>query len=72
MNHLRNKHHINVHGDNPAEPIEAFGQLVDEHAVPQQVVNNFLACGYNEPTPIQRQAIPIMATVSIHRTCKTY
>lgn len=61
-----------MHGDNPADPIETFGQLVGDHAVPQQIVNNLLACGYNEPTPIQRQAIPITASVSIRRTYKTH
>lgn len=67
VNHLRNTHHIIVHGDNPPDPIESFEQLTQEHAVPQQVVNNLIACGYKEPTPIQRQAITMMANVSSSR-----
>lgn len=65
VNHIRNKHHINVHGANPPDPIETFGQLVNEYSIPQQIVNNLITCGYKEPTPIQMQAIPIMSSVSI-------
>lgn len=61
---MRNIHHINVHGDNPPDPIETFDQLVQNNAVPQQIITNLNACGYKEPTPIQRQAIPMMANVS--------
>lgn len=64
VNHIRNIHHINVHGANPPDPIETFGQLVNEYGIPQQIVNNLSSCGYKEPTPIQMQAIPIMSSVS--------
>lgn len=65
MNQIRNKHHINVHGSNPPDPIETFPQLVNDYSIPQQIVDNLIACGYKEPTPIQMQAIPIMASVSL-------
>lgn len=66
MNHIRNKHHINVHGPNASDPIETFHQLVNDYAIPQQIVNNLISCGYEEPTPIQMQAIPIMCSVSVY------
>lgn len=65
INHIRNIHHINVHGPNTPNPIETFEQLVNDCAIPQQIVNNLISCGYKEPTPIQMQAIPIMCSVSI-------
>lgn len=65
MNHIRNKHHINVHGSNPPDPIETFDQLVNDYVISQKIVNNLMTCGYKEPTPIQMQAIPIMCSVSI-------
>lgn len=64
VNHIRNKHCINVHGKQPPDPIENFDQLLTEYGVPQQIVNNLISCGYQSPTPIQMQAIPIMASVS--------
>lgn len=63
VNHLRNLHHINVHGSSPPDPIETFDELVNACSIPQQIVSNLVVCGYNEPTPIQMQAIPIMAAV---------
>lgn len=64
MNHLRKIHRINVHGSSPPDPFETFDELVNNCSFPQQIVTNLIACGYNEPTPIQMQAIPIMAAVS--------
>lgn len=66
MNHIRNKHHINVHGTNPPDPIENFSQLCSDYAISQAIVDNLIACGYKEPTPIQMQAVPIMASVSVN------
>lgn len=54
-----------MHGSNPADPVESFEQLVNECAIPQQIVNNLISFGFKEPTPIQMQAIPIMSSVSI-------
>lgn len=69
MNHIRNEHHINVHGSNPPDPIETFDQLVNDCGISQKIVNNLITCGYKEPTPIQMQAIPIMCSVSIRNRC---
>lgn len=65
INHIRNIHHINVHGPNVSDPIETIDQLVNDCAIPQQIVNNLISCDYKEPTPIQMQAIPIMCSVSV-------
>lgn len=65
VNHIRNKHHINVHGASPPDLIETFDQLINDCGIPQQIVNNLISCGYKEPTPIQMQAIPIMTSVSL-------
>ena len=46
-------------------PIETFEQLIVENQVPEQVVKNLAACGYETPTPIQMQAIPILLKVSL-------
>ncbi|XP_031628090.1 probable ATP-dependent RNA helicase DDX52 [Contarinia nasturtii] len=62
VNHIRNKYHINVHGTNPADPVETFDELINDCAIPRQIVNNLISCGYKEPTPIQMQAIPIMSS----------
>lgn len=67
VNHIRNVHHINVHGSHPEDPIETFDEMVSTCAIPQQIVNNITASGYDKPTPIQMQAIPILAAVSSSR-----
>lgn len=63
VNELRNKNHVNVSGHNVPALVETFQELVDEHDIPQQIVDNLHGCGYTTPTPVQMQAIPIMAKV---------
>lgn len=63
MNHIRNKHHINVTGDHVPRLIENFTQLRAEFNVSQRIVENLIDCGYSSPTPIQMQAIPAMLKV---------
>lgn len=60
INHIRNKHHINVVEANPPDPVETFGQLQSEYQISNQLIDNLIGCGYNSPTAIQMQAIPIM------------
>lgn len=64
VNHVRNVNHIIVHGPQPEDPVETFDEMVSQCAVPQLIANNLIATGYDKPTPIQMQAIPIMAAVS--------
>lgn len=64
VNELRNKHHINVTGHGVPALAENFDDLVKDYEIPQQIVDNLAGCGYATPTPVQMQAIPIMAKVS--------
>ena len=63
INELRNKHHINVTGSDIPALVETFEELVNDYEIPQQVVDNLSGCGYTTPTPVQMQAIPLMAKV---------
>lgn len=63
MNHLRNKHHINVTGDHLPRLIENFAELRTDFNVSQRMIENIVECGYTSPTPIQMQAIPAMLKV---------
>lgn len=64
INHIRNVNHIIVHGPHPEDPVETFDEMVSQCAVPQLIANNLITGGYDKLTPIQMQAIPIMAAVS--------
>lgn len=41
-------------------PVASFKDL----SVAEDLLENIVNCGYNDPTPIQMQAIPIMLEVS--------
>lgn len=45
--------------------VDSFQGFVDDYDIPQQVVTNLNDCGYTHPTPVQMQAIPIMAKVGL-------
>ncbi|XP_060079542.1 probable ATP-dependent RNA helicase DDX52 [Ylistrum balloti] len=60
LNHVKNKHRIHTHGTDVPRVLETFDNLVDEYNVHPQLVQNIKAAGYDLPTPIQMQAIPIM------------
>ncbi|OXU30946.1 hypothetical protein TSAR_002784 [Trichomalopsis sarcophagae] len=60
INQYRNKHHISVTGSHVPEPIESFEQLSTEFKIGSDILQNMKTCGYNQPTPIQMQAIPVM------------
>lgn len=62
INHYRNINHINVVGRHVPEPIRQFSDL----KIGKDLLDNVITCGYEEPTPIQKQAIPIMMSVSIN------
>ncbi|CAH1394757.1 unnamed protein product [Nezara viridula] len=59
VSRFRNDHSIAVKGIDVPPPIRSFHEL-DSFEVSQQIISNVIACGYNEPTPIQMQAIPAM------------
>ncbi|KAL8055398.1 hypothetical protein ABFS82_04G052700 [Erythranthe guttata] len=51
---LRAKLEISVQGDNVPEPVLSFGSC----NLPQKLLQNLEAAGYEMPTPVQMQAIP--------------
>ncbi|XP_077298707.1 DExD-box helicase 52 [Arctopsyche grandis] len=57
---LRSEYGIRVNDQNVVEPIQNFQSLVEEYNVSQALVDNLIQCGYTEPTPVQRQAMPAM------------
>ncbi|XP_067394188.1 probable ATP-dependent RNA helicase DDX52 isoform X1 [Emydura macquarii macquarii] len=60
INHFRNKHKINVQGTDLPEPIATFEQLQAEYKIQPKIMQNIQAAGFQAPTPIQMQAIPVM------------
>ena len=55
---FREDYNISVKGGNPAFPIRYWR----ESSIPEEILNIIDKIGYKEPTPIQRQAIPIGLT----------
>ncbi|XP_033027758.1 probable ATP-dependent RNA helicase DDX52 isoform X1 [Lacerta agilis] len=60
VNHFRNKHKIYIQGTDLPEPIATFEQLAKEYSVHPKIMQNIEAAGFQTPTPIQMQAIPVM------------
>ncbi|XP_069116361.1 probable ATP-dependent RNA helicase DDX52 isoform X1 [Argopecten irradians] len=60
LNHVKNKHRIHTHGTDVPRLLETFDQLTHEYNVHPQLVQNIRSAGYDLPTPIQMQAIPVM------------
>ncbi|XP_066581427.1 probable ATP-dependent RNA helicase DDX52 [Prorops nasuta] len=60
INQYRNENRISVTGSHVPKPLKTFEELLTEFNLPKHLVNNIINCGYKEPTPIQKQAIPVM------------
>ncbi|NWQ82771.1 DDX52 helicase, partial [Columbina picui] len=60
INRFRNKHRINVQGTDLPDPIATFDQLQKEYKIHPKIMENIQAAGFQVPTPIQMQAIPVM------------
>ncbi|KAM4844334.1 putative ATP-dependent RNA helicase DDX52 [Thomomys bottae] len=60
VNFLRNKHKIHVQGTDLPDPITTFQQLDQEYKISSRLLQNILDSGFQMPTPIQMQAIPVM------------
>nr|XP_034832181.1 probable ATP-dependent RNA helicase DDX52 [Maniola hyperantus] len=58
QNHFRNLHGIKAIGRHVPKALEDFSDLVTWYNVAHTLVDTVIKCGYSEPTPIQRQAIP--------------
>lgn len=64
-NFKRNKYNINVSGENVPPPLEHFDEMSKVFGISNQLIQNVKNGGYESPTPIQMQAIPIMLKVRI-------
>ncbi|XP_043574843.1 probable ATP-dependent RNA helicase DDX52 [Chiloscyllium plagiosum] len=60
INQLRRKHRIHVDGTDIPEPVATFEQLLQEYNVHTKIIQNIQEAGFQSPTPIQMQAIPVM------------
>ncbi|KAM0954249.1 putative RNA helicase [Dioscorea sansibarensis] len=57
---LRKKHGIHISGHNVPAPLRSFEELSSRYGCKPFLLRNLLELGFKEPTPIQRQAIPIL------------
>ncbi|KFO98908.1 putative ATP-dependent RNA helicase DDX52 [Calypte anna] len=60
INRFRNQHRISVQGTDLPDPIATFDQLQKEYNIHPRIMENIQAAGFQVPTPIQMQAIPVM------------
>uniref|UniRef100_A0A673VF18 Probable ATP-dependent RNA helicase DDX52 n=1 Tax=Suricata suricatta TaxID=37032 RepID=A0A673VF18_SURSU len=60
INFFRNKHKIHIQGTDLPDPIATFQQLDQEYKINSRLLQNILDAGFQTPTPIQMQAIPVM------------
>ena len=59
INQFRNFHRIHVKGDDIPDPVDSWDKLRLNYGVTEDVLN-VLKSQYNQPTPVQMQAIPLM------------
>ncbi|KAL6841867.1 hypothetical protein ACP4OV_028379 [Aristida adscensionis] len=57
---LRKRFDIHISGQNAPAPIESFEELVSRYGCDSYLARNLSKLGFQEPTPIQRQAIPVL------------
>ncbi|XP_057983778.1 DEAD-box ATP-dependent RNA helicase 57 [Malania oleifera] len=57
---LRKQHNIHISGNNVPPPLKSFGELSSRYKCPSYLLRNLAESGFKEPTPIQRQAIPVL------------
>ncbi|GAB2226944.1 hypothetical protein Droror1_Dr00008743 [Drosera rotundifolia] len=57
---MRKKHNIHVSGNNVPSPLGSFKELRTRYKCKNYLLQNFVTLGFKDPTPIQRQAIPIL------------
>ncbi|XP_006881437.1 PREDICTED: probable ATP-dependent RNA helicase DDX52 [Elephantulus edwardii] len=60
INIFRNKHKIHVQGTDIPDPVATFQQLDQEYKINSRLLQNILDAGFQVPTAIQMQAIPVM------------
>lgn len=57
---FRKKHNIHVSGSNIPSPLQSFMELKSRYKCKSYILRNLAELGFKEPTPIQRQAIPVL------------
>ncbi|TXG59139.1 hypothetical protein EZV62_016968 [Acer yangbiense] len=57
---FRKKYSIHVSGTNVPSPLKAFAELSSRYGCESYLLRNLVELGFKEPTPIQRQAIPVL------------
>ncbi|XP_062117194.1 DEAD-box ATP-dependent RNA helicase 57-like [Humulus lupulus] len=57
---FRKEHNIHVSGNNIPSPLTDFAELSSRYGCKAKLLRNLAELGIKEPTPIQRQAIPIL------------
>ncbi|XP_072997982.1 DEAD-box ATP-dependent RNA helicase 57 isoform X2 [Typha latifolia] len=57
---LRKKYGIHVSGYNVPPPLESFAELKSRYGCKSYLLQNLWGLGFKDPTPIQRQAIPVL------------
>ncbi|EFJ29364.1 hypothetical protein SELMODRAFT_410231 [Selaginella moellendorffii] len=57
---LKKKLKIRAAGDNVPQPLRSFQQLSSEYDCEPNLMKNLVEAGYKEPTPVQRQVIPVL------------
>ncbi|KAL3531908.1 hypothetical protein ACH5RR_005429 [Cinchona calisaya] len=57
---FRKKHNIHVSGSNVPSPLQSFAELKTRFKSKSYILRNLADLGFKEPTPIQRQAIPVL------------
>ncbi|KAJ8538304.1 hypothetical protein K7X08_014844 [Anisodus acutangulus] len=57
---FRKMHNIHVSGSNVPSPLHSFAELRSRYKCRSYLLRNLAELGFKEPTPIQRQAIPVL------------
>ncbi|KAK4342984.1 hypothetical protein RND71_038800 [Anisodus tanguticus] len=57
---FRKMHNIHVSGSNIPSPLHSFEELRSRYKCRSYLLRNLAELGFKEPTPIQRQAIPVL------------
>ncbi|KAJ8532866.1 hypothetical protein K7X08_015755 [Anisodus acutangulus] len=57
---FRKMHNIHVSGSNIPSPLHSFEELRSRYRCRSYLLRNLAELGFKEPTPIQRQAIPVL------------
>ncbi|CAI9098066.1 OLC1v1034627C1 [Oldenlandia corymbosa var. corymbosa] len=57
---FRKKLNIHVSGSNVPSPLQSFAELKSRYKCKSYILRNLAELGFKEPTPIQRQAIPVL------------